>query len=285
MSEQLDDLKLKKLVELCLRTLNYKKLAVVVFTLISNRMDEIGVNLGIKPRNKDKGEKIYSYMSMINEILQINFNISLFEEEMIETIRRIEIIFLRKRGELSKPQIKSIFAYYYKLRQLEVPNVYQTIDNEYLSQNPKLKLLSFLSGHKEDHHQDRIYPFIIQKIREEERQAETLLQSQFDPELFEKVLKLKSLRNSLERHKSGKIIVQRTLKDNINYIRSKDNLVLYLLVSWVMLLGMIGVVIIIETIFFPQISIDISPYLLLVLGPIAILILLYRNYRKSRGGI
>ena len=48
---------------------------------------------------------------------------------------------------------------------------------------------------------------------------------------------------------------------------------------------MIGVVIITETLLFPQISVVISSYLLLVLGAIAILILLYRNYRKSRGGI
>ena len=285
MSEQLNDLKLKKLVELCLKTLNYKKLAVVGFTLISNQMDEIGVSLGIKPRNKEKGEKIYSYMTMINEILQINFNISLFEEEMIETIRSIEIIFLRKRGDLSKPYIQSIFSYYYELRQLEVPNVYKAIRHEDLIQNPKLKLLSFLSGQKEEHHQDGLYLLILQKIRDEERHMKEQLQSQFDPELFEKMLQLKSLRNSLERHRSGKITIQGTLRDNINYIRSKDNLVLYLLIGWIVLLGMIGVVIITETLLFPQISVVISSYLLLVLGPIAVLILLYRNYRKNRGGI
>ncbi len=285
MSEQLNDLKLRKLVELCLKTLNYKKIAVVGFTLISNRMDEIGVNLGMKPRNKDKGEKIYNYMMMINEILQMNFNFSLFKEEMIENIRRIEILFLRKRGELSKPHVKSIFSNYYELRQLEVPNVFQVINHQDLAQIPKLKLYSFLSGKKEDKHQDGMYSLIQQKIIEEECQIKKQLQSQFDPESFEKMLQLKSLRNSLDRHKSGKITIQGTLKDNINYVRSKDNLILYLLISWIVFLGMIGAVMITETLFFPQISIEISPYLLLLLGPIVILILLYRNYRKSRGGV
>ena len=47
MSERLLDLKLKRLIQLCKETGNYKKLAVVSFVLVSNMVDEIG----IKPYN------------------------------------------------------------------------------------------------------------------------------------------------------------------------------------------------------------------------------------------
>ena len=50
------DMKLKNLIFVCKQTGNYKKLAVVGFTLISNLVDEISLKLGIRPRNKDKGE-------------------------------------------------------------------------------------------------------------------------------------------------------------------------------------------------------------------------------------
>jgi hypothetical protein len=46
------DAKLKNLIQVCKETRNYKKLAVASFILTSNRINEIGINLGVRPRNK-----------------------------------------------------------------------------------------------------------------------------------------------------------------------------------------------------------------------------------------
>jgi hypothetical protein len=59
MNEQLLDLKLKRLIQLCKETHNYKKLAVVSFVLTSNAVDEIGIKLGMRSREKSAGEKIF----------------------------------------------------------------------------------------------------------------------------------------------------------------------------------------------------------------------------------
>ncbi|MFX1502763.1 MAG: hypothetical protein ACFFDH_17510, partial [Promethearchaeota archaeon] len=61
------DAKLKNLIQVCKETENYKKLAVTSFILTSNMVNEIGIQLGVRPRNKVSGETIFEYMGLINE--------------------------------------------------------------------------------------------------------------------------------------------------------------------------------------------------------------------------
>jgi len=280
---QLIDLKLKKLVELCLETSNYKKLAVVGFTLISNRLDEIGIRLGIKSRNKTQGEKVYEYMTIINEILYNNFTLTLFQNQMLDNLRKIEILFLRKRGDLSLPFVKQIIGYYYDLRILDVPDVYQTYSKESLFDLPQLKAIPFLSGKSNKNSQGRLHPLILQKIREEERQVEMSLSTKFDSEMFEKAIRLKSIRKSIEKQHSGKITVHGALKDNINYITSKENIIRYMILGWLGLFLMLGVSIIYQSIIFPEISMGVSVYLLLFFASVGFITLLYHYYNKNGG--
>jgi len=97
MKEQLLDLKLKRLIQLCKETKNYKKLAVVSFVLTSNTIDEIGIKLGMRPREKNAGEKIFEYMELVNKIFALNFKISVFKPKVIEVLSQIELLFLKKQ--------------------------------------------------------------------------------------------------------------------------------------------------------------------------------------------
>ncbi|MBY9012869.1 MAG: hypothetical protein KGD70_10890, partial [Candidatus Lokiarchaeota archaeon] len=89
MKEQLLDLKLKRLIQLCKETQNYKKLAVVSFVLTSNTIDEIGIKLGMRPREKNDGEKIFEYMELVNKIFSLNFRIKIFKPEIVEVLSQI----------------------------------------------------------------------------------------------------------------------------------------------------------------------------------------------------
>ena len=91
------DLKLKNLIQLCKETENYKKLSVVSFILTSNILNEIGLKLGIRPRNVKLNEKIYDYMKIINKVLVDNLKLTIFHEDDIESIREIENLFLKKK--------------------------------------------------------------------------------------------------------------------------------------------------------------------------------------------
>ncbi len=79
MSERLLDVKLKRLIQLCKETGNYKKLAVVSFVLVSNAVDEIGIKLGMRTRERGSGENIFEYMKLVNNIFALNFNVSVFK--------------------------------------------------------------------------------------------------------------------------------------------------------------------------------------------------------------
>jgi len=75
MNDQIIDAKVKSLIQVCKETQNYKKLAVVSFVLTSNRINEIGIYLGVRSRNRASGEKIFEYMELINDIFKKNLKI------------------------------------------------------------------------------------------------------------------------------------------------------------------------------------------------------------------
>ena len=283
MNDHLIDLKLKKLIELCSQTLNYKKVAVIGFILLSNQLDEIGIRLGIRPRNRQKGEKLHEYMMKVNEIFQKNFDLSLFKEVMINNLRTIEIIFLRKRGNLSISYIKELISLYYNLRALDVPDLHQTYSKEQIFEQTPLNALFFFSGKNPNKHESRLYPLILQKIREEEKQAKMNLKAKFNTEEFSKLIQLKTIRSTLEKGHSHKISVQGALKDNINYVTSKENINLYLVLGWVLLFIMLSVSMIYQTIILPEVTMGLSPYLLGFVVSCIFLILVYRYYNNGGG--
>jgi len=96
-SETIIDSKLKHLIQVCKETQNYKKLAVTGFILISNKIEEIGIRLGLRPRNKEKDEKLFEYMKLINDVFETNLKIHIFRENLLDTLKQCETLFLRKR--------------------------------------------------------------------------------------------------------------------------------------------------------------------------------------------
>ncbi|GAH42082.1 unnamed protein product [marine sediment metagenome] len=123
MSESVQDLKLKNLIQACKENGNYKKLAVISFILTSNKMDEIGIKLGVRPRAKNKEERLFDYATLINDIFKSNIGVSIFRQEQIEELKRCEIPFLQRRGDIPYEYIRPIFEIYFDLRELEIPNL------------------------------------------------------------------------------------------------------------------------------------------------------------------
>ena len=71
-------LKLKKLIQACKDSGDFEPLASAVLILTSNLVNEIGINLGIRPREHESGETIGEYMDTINQVfLEINLSFRL----------------------------------------------------------------------------------------------------------------------------------------------------------------------------------------------------------------
>jgi len=284
MKEQLLDLKLKRLIQLCKETKNYKKLAVVSFVLTSNTIDEIGIKLGMRPREKNAGEKIFEYMELVNKIFALNFKISVFKLKVIEILSQIELLFLRKQGDLGLEHVKEVFDIYYELRKLEIPNLHENINSDALNRNRSISMFSFLSGNQnsKSKKESAFKPILLHKFREEEKALQIQLKKEFDKEIFEKILHLKTIRKNIEQRSKGKIIISGSLKDNISYRQSKEHIGQFLVFGLIILFAMMGIVTVIEAFMFGFLSVVISYNMLICFGAIVVLYFINKAYFGKR---
>jgi len=280
MSERLLDLKLKRLIQLCKETGNYKKLAVVSFVLVSNIVDEIGIKLGMRTREKGSGEKIFEYMKLVNKIFALNFNVSVFKPQLIEHLSQNELLFLKRQGDINLDHVKGVIEAYYELRKLEVPNLHENINSEVLHRNRTVSMFSFLSGgqSKRQKSENTLNPILMQRFKDEERALQIQLEQQFDKNAFEKILHLKTVRKNLEQKSRGKIIISGTLKDNISYRQSKENIGQLMIFSLIILFAMIGAVLLVESFLFGVLTVSISNTTLICFGVIVVLIFINKLY-------
>ncbi|MFW9971411.1 MAG: hypothetical protein ACFFDF_14550 [Candidatus Odinarchaeota archaeon] len=285
MSYRTLDAKLKTLIQLCKETHNYKKLAVVGFILTSNRVNEIGIYLGMRPRNQSSGEKLFEYMTLINEIFKKNLKITIFHQASIERAQECELLFLKNRGNISLEYVKQILSVYYELRQLEVPNLHKTIDHENFLASSKLGPLSLLSSgkRKRDRNSDTLMPLILQKITEKESNLQKNLQYELNGEKLETAIHLRSIKNSLMNDKKGKIRIHGALKDNLTYQASLESIYGYFIMGLIILLTSLGTVIFIGFSFFAMPSGQLSSWALILYGSATVLIYFYlKQFRTTR---
>jgi hypothetical protein len=283
-SEQLLDLKLKRLIQLCKETGNYKKLAVVSFVLISNAVDEIGIKLGMRTREKVSGENIFEYMKLVNKIFALNFNVAVFKPEMITYLSQIELLFLKRQGDINLEQVKGVIEAYYELRKLEVPNLHENINSEMLNRNRTVSMFSFLSGgqSKRRKRENAFNPILMQRIKDEEKALQIQLDQQFDKNDFEKILHLKTVRKNLEQKSRGKIAISGALKDNISYRQSKENIGQLMIFSVIILFAMIGAILLVESFMYGVLSVSISNTTLICFVVIVVLIFINKLYYGKR---
>jgi hypothetical protein len=284
MKEQLLDLKLKRLIQLCKETENYKKLAVVSFVLTSNAIDEIGIKLGMRPREKNDGEKIFEYMELVNKIFSLNFKIKVFKPEIIETLSQIELLFLKREGDIGLDHVKEVFAIYYELRKLEVPNLHENINSDILGRNRSISMFSFLSGGQNSRNKtdSSFNPIILHKFKEEEKALQIQLEKQYDKDIFEKLLHLKTIRKNIEQRSKGKIVISGSLKDNISYRQTKEHIGQFLIIGLIILFVMIGIITVTESFLFGVMSEAISYNMLICFGAVIVLYFINKAYFSKR---
>ena len=277
------DSKLKRLIQICKETSNYKKLAVASFILTSNIVDEIGIKLGLNARLKEKGESIYNYLHRVNTVVEENAQVPLFSNIIMETIHRVEPLFLKKRGDISLEYIQQMYEVYYNLRNLneEVPNVYEATSLEESKRFSPFRMLSFLSGKEPMSKKgNRIKPLLLHKIQEQEYVLQQHLSQGFEQDKFKSLLQLKTLRKSLNENK-GKIVLKGSLKDNIIYTHTIEDIIKFAIIGCFLLFSLVGGISLIEMVLYPSLTPEISFLLLIELLVALACILIYKNYKKK----
>ena len=278
------DNKLQELIQACTRTKNYKKLAVVGLMLISNKIDELGIKLGLKPRNKDNGEWIYECMKSINIFLDNNLKFVLFEENLLNVTKRIEEDFKKNINNISIKFVKIVFNTYYDLRKIEVPNLYKSYNSiETGSENSNL-LYSMLNSefnvHKSDN-SSKTNKLLISHLESESKTLQSKLKKKYDKDSFKKMLLLKSAQSTIEKEQN-KTEYEGSLINNLNYQSSKPFLLGYLFISIFILFFLLTTVMIIQAVIVPTASLTSSFLILIFSIPCLISLIIYWYNFKER---
>ena len=282
MDIQLSDSKLKSLIRLCKATGNYKKLAVVGLILISNKVDEISAKLGIRARKKTDHEHLFEYIEFINQVFYKSLQVIVVTEDIVESLKTIELLFMKLRGDLPHDHIKELYEIYYEIRKIDVPNVYKSFEASDMHEYSDLNLFSYLTnkGKKKNSHQDRVKSLLFQQIAQKEKVLRKSMDDSFNKDSFEQTLQLNRLKSSLKSKSKGRISATGKLTSNIYYQISQQISLKYLILGGIIVFILLDAVVIYESIMFPHLVSVLSIYLITFLGVALLLFLIYRKLFK-----
>ncbi|MHA1987199.1 MAG: hypothetical protein ACW98D_11210 [Promethearchaeota archaeon] len=280
MNDSILDLKLKTLINACKVSGNFKKLSVVGFILTSNIIDEISIKLGMRPRHKKEQEKLFEYLYLVNEVFEKNLQISIFSSELIDSLKEVEFLFLKSRGDLPYEYIKQLIALYYELRKFEVPNLHKGMTGENLFENSSMSTLNFFTrGTKSKKVQENKFKPILQHtINQKEKQIQTKLNKKVTQSDLEMAIHLRKIKNSLDNKHKQKIILNGSLKDSIIYEQSQNKLLGHLLLGVILLSIVFGGVVLVEMFLFPFTMEPLNHIALISFGVAFLFVVLYRSF-------
>lgn len=245
-------------------------------------MDEFGIKLGLRLRNKEKEEKIFEYMKLINDVFESNLKLHIFKEEIIDNLKKYEILFLRSRGDVPYNYIKKIFVLYYELRKLDIPNLHEQLKEDNIIKTTNVNLFAFLSprSRQKRNNDNKLKPLILHKVKEKEIALRETLNHDFNSKTFEQAIYLKKIKKELEESGKNKIIIQGALKDNINYQLSLKSILGYFILGLFFVAFCFGFIVLIEMMLFPFTVGIFGLWILLLFGVSAFFLILYwQNFR------
>lgn len=281
MDIQLSDSKLKSLIRLCKATGNFKKLAVIGLILISNKVDEISAKLGIRARKKTDHEHLFEYIEFINQLFNKSLQVIIVPEDIVESLKTIELLFMKLRGDLPYDHIKELYEIYYEMRKIDVPNVYKSFETSDIHEYSDLNLFSYLTNRgKKKNSQDHVKALLFQQIAQKEKVLRKSMDDSFNKDSFEQTLQLNRLKSSLNSKSKGRISATEKLTSNIYYQISQQISLKYLLLAGMIVFILLDAVIIYESIMFPHLVSVLSIYLITFLGVVLLLSLIYRKLFK-----
>lgn len=279
--------------QILLKKKKHKKLYKLYLDLIYNRIIEIGALFNIRPPKSN--EKIYDYMNLIDNFLDLNFKITLFHD-LSEDLKKYCKLYnkfkdMEKDVIIDQYDVKEVVEFYYKIKEIKIPNIHEEI---YGYKNAKLGLTQpieaykyvFGKGDKTRKSLDfntNYSEMIISRIENESDE----IRNRYDKgkmnfeKCFKKLSVLNSVKKSVETSKksSKKMEVKGKLSESLEYKFFSENLYGYFILALAIISGVFTGLIVIESYFFPVLISNLTSYVL-ILAPIAIILCYYfiKNY-------
>jgi len=275
------DNKFETLVERCIMSGNHAKLSATTLHLISNHADVMGIKLGIGRRNPRKDEFIHHFLERINRYI-VHLGIDLIPADMIKRVKIIETLFSKSRGTLPKTYLKDAIALYYNIRKIRIPEIdrfTRALRRQDYSNTSSFNLFS--RKPRNDSSSSMVRDLLFDEIEKREREIRSQLQKGMNEEVLETALQLKNIRSTLTRNNNRKINVEGRLKDNPNYLASKNGSGWLVVLGFIIMLGVFETLLIAETILLPSSLEAVGMLMLFFLVSILLLGYLYYNTMKK----
>ncbi len=270
------DPKLETLIKLCVKNDNYDRLAKVGYSLVSNALNDIGVKIGIRARNKFLKETACDYVKIINNIVVDNLKIYLIPRGMADQMYVIENQIKRGRN-LTKGYVMKLFDIYFELVKIEVPDLNSGATSS-LNVSPGVKLLSFLSSsdQKANKKIDRTSTIFMSKINERQNYLQKQLNRSFNGAQFKEMVYLKGFGDSIK--KKNKTSVEGSLNNNLIYRSSVNDIAAFFLLGGALVMFLLGLATLIESVLFSFLSISLSTLYAMFFGSSAMLFGVFYKY-------
>jgi len=276
------DVKLCTLISLCKESGNYGQLAEVGLTLIENIVNEKCIPLKF---NKVGKEPVFTYMEKVNEIINDNLGITIFEEDLVKRVRTCILSLSRSGTTIPLRQVKEIFSVYYDIMKIDIPNLY----DKGKSENLKLELgdnhstyQSFMSGDQEGKrmsfkkkNQDPIVSMMLNQMNSKEKELRSNFQKTGSKDYMLGLLKLKRDKNTITRLGSKKKILKGNINDDLEYRLSLNKIPGLAVLGLAIVFFLLATLLTIQSTIFPQIMMVFSTFILLFFLGGAVLSYLY----------
>jgi hypothetical protein len=283
MNDSTVDAKLKHLILLCKQTNNYNKLSVVTMTLCANKLNEVGIKLGMRPRKEQEGEALHEYLEHVNNAFKRAIEIAIFPREWVERLRKAEIIFINREGHLPLEIVRDVLSLYFDLRKMNVPNLNVPMSADAILDTVPVHTLAFGKG-KEDRSGILLKTLIAEQVKIKQQSLTARLKQQFNPDALEEMITLKGLNNALEQGTGGKIRLRGTLKDNLDLLQPSSRLRVHIMITALIAFSVLFFLILVEVAWYPILMSQLN-VLLLMFGGLAIscfLLVRKLQMKKSR---
>ena len=202
--------KFKQLVEACLETKNYTKLAATTLLLLRNTVISHARSLQIPIRSD---AYIHEMMLQVNRVLSLKSSVSPYKESMIAKIKLIESLMKKGKGKIPLRFIKDAIALYFDLQQVSIPSGKLMVD-------PSSSLTSkgFFSRFNKSEHESTILQLITHELSSREQLLRSRADKGKDEVAIMELQRISRLKASLTDNKSKRIQVNGPISKDQRYL-------------------------------------------------------------------
>lgn len=201
--------KFKQLVEVCLHTKNYAKLAATTLMLLKNTVVSQAHSLQI-PLKTDG--YIHEMMFQVNRVSRLKSGISPYKESMITRIKLIENLMKKGKGKIPLRYIKDAIALYFDLQQVTIPSA-----NSIIEASSGTSSKGFFSHFNKSGIESPILQLITHELSSRERTLRSRVTARGDENAMIELQKLSQLKSSLTTSSSKKIQIKGSLSTDQRY--------------------------------------------------------------------